>query len=233
MKHLLIKFFDKLGYEVRRKQSVVAQIGFNPAYLQQLCRPKTVIDVGVGHGTFSLYNAYPKAHFILIEPLIDCRESIEKIAHQYDSEVHYVAVSDREGEMTFHVDTGNVQRSSFQQRSALTASGNPMEQRVVPVTTLDAIYAASHRTEAPILLKMDTEGHELYALRGATNLLQAVDTVIVEVSIARRFEDSYAFEDLIAFMKEAGFGVFSLLTLVHPHGELQPRFADVVFKRLG
>ncbi|MCD4827948.1 MAG: FkbM family methyltransferase [Candidatus Cloacimonetes bacterium] len=231
LKRFLIGLFNKLGYEVHRKESIVSQIGFNPAYLSQICQPKTVIDVGVGHGTFSLYKAFPNAHFVLIEPLKDYKRSIEKIAQKYDCEIHYKAVGDEECDLEINVDTNNLQRSSFMDRTTLTTTGNRIEKRTVEVTTLDTIYSQSASVEGPILLKIDTEGHEMSALKGARALLQVVDIAIVEVSIARRFKNSYKFEDVVVFMDEIGFSVFSFLTMVHPKGEIQPRFADVVFKR--
>jgi len=55
--------------------------------------------------------------------------------------------------------------------------------------------------------------------------------VIIEVSIAKRFDEGYEFEDIISFMKESGFFLFSFLKLTHRMGELRPRFADIVFKQ--
>ena len=51
------------------------------------------------------------------------------------------------------------------------------------------------------------------------------------VSIARRFENSYEFEDIISFMNENGFYVFSFLTMRSRKDEVRQRYADVVFKR--
>jgi hypothetical protein len=81
------------------------------------------------------------------------------------------------------------------------------------------------------VLKIDTEGHELKALQGARSLLQMTEFVIIEVSIAERFDEGYEFEDIILFMKENGFFLFSFLKFMHRMGELRPRFADVAFKR--
>jgi FkbM family methyltransferase len=219
----------KLGYELRKTQA----IGLNPSYLSQICQPRTVIDVGVGRGTFPLYEAFPKAHFILIEPLKEYGDSIEKIAKKYDCDIHFKAVGNRECRLEINIDRGDLQDSSFMDRTSLTRSGNPLEKRTVEVTTLDTIYNQSSTIEGPILLKIDTEGHELSVLKGARSLLQVVDVVIVKVTIAKRFENSYEFEDIVFFMNENGFYVFSFLTMARPKGEVRQRFADVVFKRRG
>lgn len=222
---------NKLGYEVHKKSSINYHIGFNAAYLSQICQPTTVIDVGVGHGTFALYEAYPNAHFILIEPLKEYEDSITKIAKKYDCDVHYKAVGDRECKLKINIDTSNLQSSSFSQRTSLTRTENLLKNKTVEVTTLDSIYSQNQTLGGPILLKIDTEGHELSTLKGARSLLKAVDMVIAEVSIAKRFENSYEFEDIISFMNVNGFYVFSFLTMNQPRGEVRQRFTDVVFKR--
>ena len=226
-KRYVKSIFSQFGYEVHKKRT----IGFNPSYLSQICQPRTVIDVGVGHGTFPLYEAFPNAHFILIEPLKEYRDSINKIAKKYNCDIHYKAVGDKESQLEINIDTSNLQTSSFMDRTSLTKTKNPLRKITIEVTTLDIIYNQSPTIIEPILLKIDTEGYELSALKGAKSLLQLVNVVIAEVSVAKRFENSYEFEDIISFMNEKGFYVFSFLTLVHGEGELRQRFTDVVFKR--
>jgi hypothetical protein len=99
------------------------------------------------------------------------------------------------------------------------------------VTTLDTIYAENPGLSTPILIKVDTEGSDLEVLQGGIELLRVTDTVIVEVSISRRFEEGYTFEDMVLFMKQNGFYVYDFLNIAYFREELRPRFADVVFKK--
>lgn len=237
MKRLTRTVLDRLGYGAykrRRKSRKRARNvlrGFSPSYLAELCQPATVIDVGVGYGTYPLYEAFPKAKFVLVEPLRDYEDAISNIARKYDCAVFYKAVSDAPGMLEISVETKNLQKSSFADRTPLTRTGHQVEKRVIEVTTLDDIYGECPSLQQPILLKIDTEGHELKALQGARTLLRVAEIVIVEVSIAKRFEESYEFEDIILFMRESGFYVLTFLSITHRQGELRPRFADVVFKR--
>lgn len=227
IKDLVKNTLRRFGYELRRKP----EIGFTATYLSRICSPRTVIDVGVANGTFALHNAFPKAKFILIEPLKEYQESIEKLCARYDCEVHYKAVGENPGTLEINVDPGNLEKSSFSDRTTQNDKSTLLEKKLVEVTTLDTIYQQNPDRRCPILLKIDTEGHELSVLKGATELLMSVDFVIAESSIAKRFENGYEFKDIIAFMDQNGFDVFSLLTMESLEGEVRQRFADVVFKR--
>jgi hypothetical protein len=121
--------------------------------------------------------------------------------------------------------------SSAENRSSLTRTGNPLQKRQVEVTTLDTILRENQGFEIPILLKIDTEGYELKVLQGARELLRITDTVIAEVSVARRFEHGYSFEDLLIFMKDSGFYLYNFLTIAYVGDELRPRFTDIVFRK--
>jgi FkbM family methyltransferase len=224
VKRLIQKTLNRLGYEIREQHDVLS-------CLSQVCNPQTVFDVGVGYGTYPLYEAFPEARFILVEPLRNFENTINRITARYNCEVFYKAVSNAEGTGQINIDTNDLEKSSFDDRTPLTSTGNRLEKQQVEVTTLDMIFEECADLKKPILLKIDTEGHELKVLQGSRSLLRVTDTVIMEVSIAKRFEDSYEFEDLLLFMKENGFSLFTFLDIIHARGELQPRFADIVFKR--
>lgn len=225
VKELVKTILRKFGYEVSLLR------GFYPPYFAEICQAKTVIDVGVGYGTYPLYKAFPAANFVLVEPLKEYENSIEEISRKYNCKIFYKAVSDTEDRQEIIIDTKKLEMSSLTNRTAITATGNQLKKRLVEVTTLDRIFREIPNLEKPILLKIDTEGHELKALQGAKSLLQETDTVIAEVSVTKRFEEGYEFEDLILFMRENGFYLLTFLNIIHQRGEISPRFTDIVFKR--
>lgn len=191
-----------------------------------------MIDVGVGYGTWPLYDAYPSATFLLVEPIADFECALRDIASKVRCEFCFKAVGETPGRYEIVVDKLDLQKSSFNDRSQLTRRDDELlERRIVEMTTLDAIFSERAPLQAPIVLKLDTEGHELSALRGARKLLRETEYVIAEVSIARRFEGSYRFEEVVEFMDQQGFSIFSFLQVAQARGEMQPRFVDVVFHR--
>lgn len=230
IKRSIKKLISRFGYEIRKSDTMCFN-GFNSSYLTQICKPRTVIDVGVGYGTPALYEAFPDAYFILFEPLREYASSIKKLAGIYDCEVHFKAVADIEGELDIFIDTADFQHSSLSERSSLTHSGNSLSRRTIEVTTLDSVLRKTPHMKSPLLLKIDTEGYELAVLKGAESMLKVVDTVIAEVSISKRFEISYEFFEIVSFLNKNGFYLFSFLSLYHPKGEDRPRYADIVFKR--
>jgi FkbM family methyltransferase len=228
LKEIVNGALGKLGCQITRKGRDFNL--YDPHYLSKICIPKTVIDVGVGYGTYPLYKAFPSAYFILIEPVEEYQKSINGILRKYNGTAFYKAVGHANGIVEFNVDLNNLQLSTHFEKTKLTErNGHQIEKRKIEMTTLDDLLIPSARLERPLILKIDTEGNELNVLKGACLLLASTDFVIVEASIAKRFEGSYEFDQLIGFMTKKGFRLFSILSIVHPPKEIRPRFADVVF----
>ena len=62
---------------------------------------------------------------------------------------------------------------------------------------------------SPTLLKLDLQGYELAALRGATQSLAMVDYVLLEVSFASVYEGEPSFDALYEFLRTHGFRFLS------------------------
>jgi len=200
-------------------------------YLQRhKFRPATVVDVGVGSGTKPLYEAFPNAYLLLIEPLTEFAGDIREILRKRSGRHIPMALGAARGSKTIFVEPADALRSSFYERCELKRSGDLRIAREVEVTTLEAI-ADEFSFPRPYGLKLDTEGMELEILRGATNFLCDTIFVIAEVSVIRRFEGSYSFEQLISTLSEAGFEVCDILDIGRaiPSGEVT--FIDLMFRR--
>ena len=203
--------FRPLGVELRPIRKPVGGFSqFFPIVKRRGFAPVTVFDIGVGYGTWDLYEAFPDAKHVLIEALDDYRPSFDKIARLYDTDEHIVAVGDHEGEVEITVEESSLTASSTLPRSELTKRDARTSSRVVPLRSLDAI-CREHRYQGPYLIKIDVEGAEHAVLRGAESTLTGADMVIVEASIARRFVGGHGFFDLVSLMQERGFEVFDII----------------------
>ena len=126
------QFLWWLGYELRPV--------FNHHWqLHQLQRlgfhPQTVIDVGVGFGTPVLYQAFPAAYHVLVEPLREFEPQLKTILQTYRAQYVLAALGARDEERVLYMDTAWPERGSLYQRTTLEASGD-LIPREVPVTSL-------------------------------------------------------------------------------------------------
>jgi len=224
LKKYLKRLGRGLGFEVKKWR-------WNPTYLRQLIEARTVVDVGAGLGTIELHRAFPGAKFLLVEPIVDYREHLEKLARRYDCELIFKGLGEREEVREFMVDPGQLTRSSAQRRTGLTDTGAVLESRAVEVTTLDKLLEERPALPGPLALKIDTEGFELEVIRGGREFLRRTDLIIAEVSIGRRFEGGYSLEEFVAELASCGFSAFDVLRVSHVRGAPGAKFADMVFGR--
>jgi FkbM family methyltransferase len=185
--------------------------------------PATVVDVGAGAGTPALYEAFPHAHHVLIEPLREFEDDLKAYVKELRAEHIMVAVGARLGEVTLHV-PGDLYTTSALPPAAQTATA--AETREVPLTTLDTLLR-ERRWTAPYCLKMDVEGYEHAVIEGARDLLGGTELVIAEVSVTNRFHGGVTSLELIDLMRSRGFEVVDVIDAASTgHGV----HADVVFK---
>jgi len=145
------------------------------AALKSLARPGgVVLDIGANVGLFSLLMARwagKTGRVLAFEP---APESLQALRTHIQLNLLTdriaaigCAVSDTTGEAKFYAHSFNGENTL----SAAFARRVPVARPVlVPVTTVDA-FCAAHRI-APALLKVDIEGFEIHALRGAKETLR-------------------------------------------------------------
>lgn len=228
LKKIIKKLFKQLGYEIK---PIKTNIGWNAAYLSTLGNPSTVVDVGVGCGSPELYAAFPEARFILIEPLFEYEKRLKEITTKYNAQYFLCALGSQKKRITIHVDTSDILKSSFYERTRLTVTGNALRKREVDVITLDELMA-THEFKPPFALKVDTEGFELEVVTGSSEFLKYTEFVIAEVSVAKRFEGSYEFSEFINEMKENGFYLFDILWIQRKESAPGILYLDAVFRNV-
>jgi FkbM family methyltransferase len=169
-------------------------------------RMKTVIDVGVGNGTETLYAANPGARFVLVEPVPDTRGTVAAIARRLDAKFFNVAAGARDGEIDFHLHDDITGSSMYRQLEGGALDGTLVK---VPVRRLDDIIG--HEVTRPCLLKIDTQGAEVDVIDGARQLLRSVDIAIIEVSFHQFREGAVEMHEVVQAMVAAGFRCYEVL----------------------
>ncbi|MGL5065361.1 MAG: FkbM family methyltransferase [Microcoleus sp.] len=166
--------------------------------------PKTVIDVGAALGTFNLYETFPNARHLLIEPIAENEPYLAKICRKLKNAEYIIAAATKEsGVFTLNVSPDMLHSSISENRG--TDSSNPYVRKI-PAITLDRI-CRERNLPGPYLIKVDVDGQEVDVLEGAKEILQQTEYVIVEVTL---FGQIY---DVIHFMKSQGFAAYDIVDL--------------------
>jgi FkbM family methyltransferase len=137
-----------------------------------------VFDVGANHGTYVDMILDPsigrKATIHAFEPDPELAKAlVTRFSGNTQVHITAAAVSDASGEVTFHRYEQDVLSGLYDRAEKVSVYRNPATSRsfTVPTLTLDA-YCAERGIERISHLKIDTEGHDLYVLKGAQRLIQ-------------------------------------------------------------
>lgn len=209
-----------LGRVTRKFRSGQATDLFQKSYLQSLdFDVNTIIDVGVGHGTAELYDAFPNCRFVLVDPQREAASLLRCKPAKYIFVNKGLAASPG----TLVLKEQEVGKTTFLQRTPLTQSPTLAEYEV-QVTTLDELLD-SLEFQGPIGIKIDTEGYDLEVIKGLNRYWSVVQFVICEASVRRRFVGSYQMSELVSHMLSQGFLFFNFLN----PASVRPRYYDILF----
>lgn len=174
-----------------------------------------VIDVGANAGQYATMlrrDVGFRGEIISFEPNPDVFARLEATARMDRHwHIHNIALSDRDGQATFHI-------MAADQFSSLNAPGeglepifaerNRVEKSVhVPCARLETLIDELEpaRDARAILLKMDTQGHDAGVVRGAGAALGRMVGVQTELAIRPLYAGATDYRDMIALLAEAGF----------------------------
>lgn len=166
-------------------------------------RPATVIDAGANIGQFARAAAetYPDARIISFEALPEVAAHLRaNLADCPRATVVESAVGNTDGTIRFFRNSYDLASSALPSAAAETTA----EEIEVPVGRLDTLIDRS-MLRPPVLLKLDLQGYELEALRGATALLPHVQHVLFEVAFETAYVGEASFGELYDFLRDAGF----------------------------
>jgi FkbM family methyltransferase len=215
------------GIEISRAKTTRNSIAEHCALLVRLgFEPKTIIDVGAADGTPGLYDYFPAADLLLIDPLEEHIPALQEISRKHvKARISLGAAGARSGKIAINVYPSRLTGSSCMVDPC--GVGRPRQVRMI---TLDE-ECASRSLSGPYLVKIDTQGFELDVLRGAATVLARTEIVILEVSFFRLFTSNPIFSEVVIFMAERGFEMYDFLgSSARPlDGALAQ--ADVVFAR--
>jgi FkbM family methyltransferase len=208
----------RFGYELH-PYPPAPTIDFADRRRQRLMRSRgitVVLDVGANVGRFaeSLRTSGYAGRIISFEPLSEpFRELAERSASDPLWEARQLALGDSDGSAEINV-AGNVASSSILPMGTRHLESAPESAYVgtEPIDTarLDSLWDALVGPDDRVWLKLDVQGYELHALRGAGVALDRVAVVQTEMSLEHLYEGDATWRELLDWLEVRGFRLAGL-----------------------
>ncbi len=172
-----------------------------------------VFDVGANRGQYaSRLRALGYAgRIVSFEPLSDAFAKLSgQAARDPKWECVRCAVGDSDGEAVIHI-AGNSESSSLLSMGERHLSSAPESAYVgtetVPLRRLDALHSRHSSVGDRIFLKLDVQGYEKQALRGATETLGRVVAIESELSLVPLYTGQALLHEVVELLDTSGFAL--------------------------
>ena len=167
----------------------------------------TVIDIGASDGRWSAVceKHYPACHYLLVEAHEPHAEALETYCAARPKAQYVLAVAGDEcGEVHFYFDDRDLFAGAA---SKIQIPG--FAHKVVRQITIDK-EIGTRALPGPYMVKLDTHGYEVPILLGAKETLRKANLVVIETYNFRPQEGVLLFHEMVAYMRERGFGVIDM-----------------------
>ena len=220
MKRIIKKILKSKGYEISKitKETSVTDnyrpVGRMNFFLEDLkkrgLKCESILDVGANQGLWSRMakEIYPEANFYLIEPQIEMEENLQNFCKEFNSSTYFLSGAGANPDKLIFTVDDDLAGSSFlpKKNDKLLKTGR---QRIIDIITIDSLIEAS-KIKRPELIKLDIQGFELEALKGAKQTFGYTEAYILEVSLFP-FSDVPGipvFSEVVKFMLERNYVVY-------------------------
>jgi FkbM family methyltransferase len=198
--------------------------------------PGTVVDVGANRGDFvrAVRFVHARAHVVAFEPIPALHERLRAEFEPQGCEIFPYALDAGAGPREFFHTQADDLSSLLPPTAELTRSLREGAEatKAVPIRIEarrldDVLDLAKH--PGPVLLKLDVQGGELRALRGATRQLEHVTCVKLEHHFDRLYDGQSELADIVRLMQDRGFPRMLQINAKVADGRL--RWCDFLFFR--
>lgn len=194
-----------------------------------------MVDGGAHDGQMALRFArrFPNMEVHAFEPNADLFPKLETNLRDVRGGRHCAALDTKSGQIDlivneFAMTSSVLPRADFSERYFDVAT-RPKETRQVESIALDD-WMMRQEVERVDILKLDLQGYEAQALRGATRMLRrGVSCVLLEVNFIPFYEGCSLFADVDSLLRSHGYRLFNLYNVCTHQPEGQIGSADALW----
>lgn len=235
LKRVINKIMRYGGYKIDKIKQVPDPFSIQKR-LMSSDSPLTIFDVGAHCGeTAKTYTSiFPQATIYSFEPFDESFTELVAVASNHQLiKAYCLAISDVAGSKKFYVNQKSYTNSLLPRprnlRRYYPSNAETVREIEVETTTLDKFCQESSISKINIL-KMDIQGGELLALKGATSLLSqgCIDLIYTEAMFIPHYENCVLFHELSDFLSKYKYSLYDLFLVAHgSNGQL--RYGDAIF----
>jgi FkbM family methyltransferase len=212
------RLLRRLGYELA-PYPAPPPVDYADRRRERLLRSRAitlVLDVGANVGMFgtALRASGYAGRIVSFEPLsAPFAELSARSAGDPLWEARRLALGEAGGTTDINV-AGNVASSSLLPMAARHLESAPESAYVgterIETARLDHIWEELARGEDRVWLKLDVQGYELHALRGAEGILDRLEVIQAEMSLQHLYDGDVTWRELLAWLEQRGFRLAGL-----------------------
>lgn len=197
---------------------------------------RTIIDGGANTGQYAsdLFAGGFQGEIHSFEPIPGVFASLAQHAKKHPKWSAYgKGLGSKTEQLMIHVSENLVSSSIYKVKEA-SLQAEPTtritHEEKIELTTVDE-FLSTHAVSEEILLKLDVQGYEIEALKGATASLSRIRLIQAELSLAPLYDNAPLFDEVIAFLKARNFELFTLMPGFRDDETGQMLQADGIFLR--
>lgn len=176
----------------------------------------TLLDIGANTGqyAFKMRTVGYQNKIISFEPLKSAFEGLKVAAlNDHNWLVNNYALGDEDTTSTINI-ANNSYSSSILNMLPAHLSSAPESKYVateeIEIKTIDSIFSTFCTKEESVMMKIDTQGYEKNVLEGATESLDKIKIIQLEMSIAPLYENEMTYLEMIEYLDNKGYQLFNL-----------------------
>lgn len=165
-------------------------------------KSRILVDVGANLGLRSVYSLAIGRKCLLFEPnpyLRPFTENLFKMNSLDNYLLENACVSDLPGTAKFYISPSGYLSSLSREHALSDTYGSGVKEIVVNVVSLDRYFSDAGISDPPGIIKIDTEGHEYFVVKGAKSLITKYKPVLMVEATTEGLERELLFESIREF----------------------------------